>query len=362
MLKRDSDKEEVVIQHINNMIERNADRNISLMEVCGTHTVSIFKHGIRSMLPENIKLISGPGCPVCVTPTEYLDQAQALAEKANVVICTFGDMLRVPGSNKTLEDSRVDGADIRVVYSPLDCIDIAIKNPGKKVVFLAVGFETTAPVIALTIKHAENKNMKNFFILSGLKTIFPAVRKVLDYKNLNIDGLICPGHVTSITGERAYDFIPDIFGIPCAVAGFEALDILRAVEVLISKVLSAGAGVWNVYKRAGTIEGNLKAQELISEVFERTDDSWRGFGEIESSGFKLAGSYKRFDIRDFFGMEAPKWQGDNECLCGDIVRGVKEPYQCMLFGKACTPQAPKGPCMVSGEGTCATYFKFGKYK
>jgi len=360
MVRRDFNKEKEIIQNINQMIKKNPRRNIVLMEVCGTHTVSIFKHGIRNMLPENIKLVSGPGCPVCVTPAEYLDQAIDLAKGKDVIICTFGDMVRVPGTKETLEDARIQGAEIRIVYSPLDCLDIAQKNLSKRIVFLAVGFETTAPVVALAIKHAEDMGIKNFFILSGLKTIFPAIRKVFNYQDSNIDGLICPGHVTSITGERAYDFIPVNFGIPCVIAGFEAMDILKAVEILISKVLFGNAGVWNAYKRAGTVEGNQKAIDLISEVFEPANDSWRGFGEIADSGLRLADEYKIFDIREILGVDIPKWTGDSGCLCGDIIRGIKEPFECNLFGKACTPHNPKGPCMVSTEGTCAAYFKFGE--
>ncbi|MGE5457606.1 MAG: hydrogenase formation protein HypD [Methanococcaceae archaeon] len=333
--------------------------NISLMEVCGTHTMSIQKYGIKSMLPDRIKLISGPGCPVCVTSSEYIDQAIKLGKGKDIILCTFGDMVRVPGTKETLENVRIQGqADVRIVYSPLDCLDIARNNPEKGIVFLAVGFETTAPVIGLAVKNAKAENLGNFYILSGLKLLFPALKELLSSNEIRINGLICPGHVTAITGEKSYNFIAEEYNIPCVVAGFESSDILASIDMLINQIVSGKASVENAYKRVGTIYGNSMAMEIINEVFEPSDDSWRGFGLIKNSGLKLSDEYKGFDIRKKMNIGMPQWKGTQTCKCGDVVKGVIEPSQCGLFGKTCTPDNPKGPCMVSGEGSCAAFYKF----
>lgn len=359
LFKRDYQIEQELIKSI----EKAADRlgnTVSIMEVCGTHTMNIHKYGIKSMLPKNIRLVSGPGCPVCVTPDGYIDQTADLAKEKDIIICTFGDMVRVPGTNGTLEDARIQGADIRIVYSPLDCLDIAQENPEKTIVFLAVGFETTAPVIGLTVKKAKMDKIKNFYILSGLKLLFPALKLLLDSKEIKINGLLCPGHITAITGEKAYGFIVQDHLIPCVVAGFESSDILASINMLVNQVVSNRAEVENSYKRVGTTSGNHKALQIINEVFEPCDETWRGFGLVEGSGLQLSGKYSNFDIRKIMNINVPEWKETGACRCGDVIKGLIEPVECGLFGKGCTPESPKGPCMVSGEGSCAAYFKFGR--
>lgn len=334
-------------------------RKVTFMEVCGTHTMSIFKHGIKSMLPENIRLISGPGCPVCVTPPQYIDQAVEMSKIKDVVICTFGDMIRVPGTNGTLETARADGADVRIAYSPMDCLKAARENPEKTIVFLAVGFETTAPIVGLAVKKAESEGIDNFCILSGLKRLFPALEVLLQSGEINIDGLICPGHVSAVTGQEPYRFIPEKHKIPCVITGFEAADILMSVYMLSLQVLENRAEVENAYKRAGTQMGNALAIKTMDEIFKAEDDSWRGFGVIPGSGLELSSCCSRKSARIIFDMDRPVWTGDGSCQCGNIIKGLKVPTDCPLFKKVCTPENPVGACMVSGEGTCAAYYKYG---
>ena len=343
------------IRHISNEFKK----EVSLMEVCGTHTVSIFKHGIRSLLPESIRLISGPGCPVCVTPPEYIDQAAQLAREEDVIICSFGDMIRVPGLNGTLENARAQGAEIRVVYSPLDCLDIAKMNPQKAVIFLAVGFETTSPVIGLALKRARGEAVNNFFVLPGLKLLFPALEALFGSGEVSIDGLICPGHVSAVTGEKPYKFLPEKYKLPCVVTGFERVDILRGIYMLMLQIAEGRAEIENAYKRAGTIIGNAQAIKIIGEVFEKSDDSWRGLGLIPSSGLEPAGEYKHMNARTRYSLGNPTWVGDGACSCGDVIKGLKIPRECPLFKKVCTPLNPIGACMVSMEGSCAAYYKYG---
>lgn len=334
------------------------ERQITLMEVCGTHTMSIFRHGIKSMLPGNIRLISGPGCPVCVTPPQYIDQAIQLAGNNEVIICSFGDMLRVPGIEGTLENTRMYGADIRIVYSPLDCIRIAKDNPGKMVVFLAVGFETTSPVVGLCMKQAEDEGADNFLILPGLKLLFPALKSLFNSGEVKVDGLICPGHVTSVTGQAPYEFIPEMYGIPCVIAGFELTDILMSIYMLILQVVDGRACVENAYKRAGTEEGNARALRVIEQVFQKSDVSWRGLGIIPQSGLEPSKDYNHRNARTYYKLERPVWTGDGACSCGDVIKGLKTPFECPLFRNVCTPQSPIGACMVSSEGSCAAYYKY----
>ena len=334
-------------------------RNVSLMEVCGTHTMSIYRHGIKSLLPAYIRLISGPGCPVCVTPSQYIDQAVLLSRDKDIIICTFGDMVRVPGEKSSLEMARIEGGDIRIVYSPLDCIRIATENPNKKVVFLGVGFETTAPVIGLTIKKAFEMRIENFFVLSGIKRLFPVLTMLFSSESIKIDGLICPGHISTITGEEPYRFLPEQYKVPCVITGFEASEILKGIYLLIRQIAQGEAKVENAYKSAGTVDGNKKAIGLINEIFEPTDSSWRGFGIVRESGLKLNEKYRTFDAKAFFGLEDPIWAGDGGCNCGDVIKGLKEPEACPLFRKVCTPRTPKGACMVSSEGSCAARYKYG---
>ena len=334
------------------------NKQITFMEVCGTHTMSIYKHGIKAVLPENIKLLSGPGCPVCVTPPQYIDQAIQLAINENTIICTFGDMIRVPGENDTLENTRAQGGDIRIVYSPLDCINIARKNPEKMIIFLAVGFETTSPVIGLAVRRAYNEGINNFFILPGMKLLFPALETLLSSGEINIDGLICPGHISAITGEKPYEFIPDKYKIPCVITGFESTEILMGIYMLVKQIAQGKACVENAYKRAGTILGNTNAIKIIHEVFKTVDDCWRGFSVIPYSGLEPSGQFEHHDARVFFKLGRPLWKSDGACCCGDVVKGLKTPVECPLFRKVCTPQSPVGACMVSAEGSCAASYKY----
>lgn len=342
-----------------NRIASEIQHSVTLMEVCGTHTMNIFKHGIRAIIPENIKLISGPGCPVCVTPQGYIDQAIQLADYEDTITCTFGDMMRVPGEKGTLTGKKLDGADIRIVYSPMDCLKIAKDNPAKKVVFLGIGFETTAPVIGLAMKKAKEENIKNFLVLSEVKMLFPALKVLLESGETKVDGLICPGHVTSITGQSAYSFIPEKYKIPCVITGFESEEILEGIYMLVQQIVKKEALVQNAYKKAGTVEGNKTAVELINEVFVPEDSVWRGFGKIENSGLKPSEEYEYMDATLYYDLEKPTWDKDDKCRCGDIVRGMAMPSDCPLYRVACTPESPKGACMVSTEGTCATHYKYG---
>lgn len=333
-------------------------RPINLMEVCGTHTVAIFKHGIRQLLPEKINLLSGPGCPVCVTPNADIDKAIALAKNAQVILTTFGDMMKVPGSYSSLSQVKAVGADIRVVYSILDALKIAENNSRKSVVFFGVGFETTSPTTASAILEAERLGIDNFFFLSVHKLIPPAMRALLDSDEVHIDGFICPGHVSTIIGSQPYEFIPREYGIPCVIAGFEPLDILQAIDMLLEQISAEEPRVDIQYRRAVRKEGNPIALKYLSTVFDVTDARWRGIGIIPKSGLKLGQRYERFDADCAFKIVTRPPKEAAGCCCGDILRGVSTPHECGLFAKACTPEHPVGPCMVSTEGTCSVWYLY----
>lgn len=340
-------------------IEKVADKGVNLMEVCGTHTVSIFKHGIKDMLPKEVNLLSGPGCPVCVTPTADIERAIYLARLPEVILVTFGDMMRVPGRSGSLEQTRAEGQDIRVVYSSLDAITIAQNNPGKKVIFFGIGFETTSPSIACTLIEADKKGIDNFYILSCHKLIPPAMKALLELGEANIQGFICPGHVSTIIGAKPYEFIPSIYHIPCVIAGFEPLDILQSILMLLKQLKDKNEKVEIQYTRSVRPEGNQKALDLLDEVFERTDSEWRGIGVIPNSGLRIKEGYRRFDA-ETFGIQIEEGEEYTSCICGNILRGIAIPYDCPSFAKDCTPLDPIGPCMVSTEGACAAYYKYGK--
>lgn len=339
-------------------IKKLSRRPVRLMEVCGTHTVSIFRSGIRNLLPPTITLLSGPGCPVCVTATEEIDRFIKLCRQPGVIVATFGDLMRVPGSSSSLQKERADGADIRVVYSTFDALDIACRNPSRSVVFLAVGFETTAPTIAAAVKEAKRKKIHNFYIISAHKIIPPAMEALLGGGDLAIDGFICPGHVSVIIGADAYQPVAEKYHIPCLVAGFEPVDILQAIYMLVSQIEEGKAVVDIQYRRAVNFTGNKKALDLLSEVFETGDAPWRGLGTIPNSGLRLRNGYQAFDAEKKFDLTAPKAKDHPGCSCGDILRGIKTPPDCALYRKVCTPFQPYGPCMVSTEGTCAAYYKY----
>jgi hydrogenase expression/formation protein HypD len=330
-----------------------------LMEVCGTHTVSIARAGIRSLLPGVVTLLSGPGCPVCVTPDGYIDAAIGLGERPDTIIATFGDMLRVPGRRSSLEKERAKGVDARVLYSPMDAVEIAAKNPEKEIVFLGVGFETTAPSIAGAILAAAERRIANFSVLSSVRTIPLAMEILASDPEVRIEGFLCPAHVSAIIGSDAYLPVAEKFGVPCVVAGFEPLDILYGIYLLLHQKKRGAATVENEYARVATPGGNPKALEVIGKVFRVTDIAWRGIGVLPGTGLRIAEPYAAFDAERKFGIEIPSAQEETACRCGDVLKGKISPPQCPLFGKACTPEEPYGPCMVSSEGTCAAYFKYG---
>jgi len=334
------------------------DRPVNLMEVCGTHTHAIARFGIRSMLPEKVKLLSGPGCPVCVTPNEYIDHALALAELPDVIISTFGDMFRVPGSYSSLQEIRGKGADIRISYSPADAVEIAKKNPHRKVIFLGVGFETTAPAIAASVIQAKAEAVENFFVLAGFKTLPNALKTLAELPDLNLHGLICPGHLSIVTGTNLYQEIAEKYNIACVVTGFEALDILNGLLMLLKQISSGRAKVENEYSRIVRPEGNMKAMKIMNKVFQPVDSRWRGIGIIPQSGLEFNEEYGEFDASRNFDVEIPPPLHAKGCICGQILTGTKTPLDCPSFGHLCNPENPIGACMVSSEGTCAAYYRY----
>jgi hydrogenase expression/formation protein HypD len=346
-----------MIEAIRDLFSR-IGRPASLMEVCGTHTVSIFRHGIRSVLPEGLKLLSGPGCPVCVTSIRDIDTAIAIAKKDNVILATFGDMLRVPGGNNSLMDARAEGADIRIVYSPLDSLKIASDNRNKKVVFFAAGFETTSPLTAATVSEAARLGIENFYLFSSHKVVPPAIHALLASGEVRIDGFILPGHVSAIIGTEPYRFITDKYSIPCVVTGFEANDILGGIALLLRQILAGKAAVEVEYKSVVKEEGNPKALQFIHEIFEPSDSYWRGIGVIPDSGLRLRDRWKHRDAERVFELQVPDIAEPEGCMCGLVLRGMKTPDECPLFAECCTPDNPVGACMVSSEGSCAAFYRY----
>jgi len=334
-------------------------RPIQLMEVCGTHTMSAFRTGLRSLLPDDVSLLSGPGCPVCVTPTRYLDRAIAIARESDTIVMTFGDMMRVPGTESSLDKAHAAGADIRVVYSPLDAIAAAQENPGKRVVFLGAGFETTMPTVAWTLKEASSKGIENYSVLCTHKIVPPAMAALLAAEDTSIDGFMCPGHVSVIIGSAAYAPLCEEYHVPCVVAGFEARDMATAIEMLLEQIAEDRATVEVEYSRSVTAEGNQTAQSVCGEVFEVCDTEWRGVGVIPGSGMRIRDELSEHDAAVVFAdLPVPEPRDDPGCLCGEVLRGVKKPTECGKFGKSCTPASPVGACMVSSEGSCAAYYRF----
>lgn len=334
------------------------NRQISLMEVCGTHTVSIFKHGIRIILPDGLRLLSGPGCPVCVTSIRDIDKVIALSMLDNIVLCTFGDMMRVPGTKKSLYEARAEGADIRVVYSPLDCLNIAKENSNKSVIFFSAGFETTVPSVAATLFEAEGQKINNFYIYSVNKLVPPAIDALLRSDDVNIDGFILPGHVSTIIGVHPYAFIAEKYKKPAVITGFSAEDILAGIAMLLKQIADGRAEVEIQYKSVVREEGNQKALIFINEFFEPCDSYWRGIGLLQNSGLRLREKYIHRDAEAIFNIDVPEAPEPKGCQCGLVLRGIKIPPECLLFGKTCTPDKPIGACMVSTEGSCAVYYKY----
>jgi len=341
-------------------IESRSQRPIRLMEFCGGHTHAIMRYGLRSLLPPTVDLRSGPGCPVCVTANVDLDRAIALSRVPDLILTTFGDMVRVPGSRESLQDAKASGADVRLVYSTLDALKIARDHPTQPVVFLGVGFETTAPTIAAAILQAQAEGLGNFSVLSLHKLTPPATRAILDSGEIALDGIIGPGHVTTIIGASAWEFLPSEYNMPVAVAGFEPLDILRAVADLVDMIEGKRSGVSNSYARSVSQQGNPAAMEVMDRVFEGSTAEWRGLGTVPASGLSIRPELIRFDAAHLYEIDPGPTKEHKGCLCGDVLRGTVTPPECPLFGKACTPVRPIGPCMVSAEGACAAYYQFGQ--
>ena len=337
-------------------------RPVRIMEVCGTHTMSIFRHGIRSLLPEGITLLSGPGCPVCVTPASHIDAFLAAADLPQVTIATFGDLIRVPGTERSLAGARASGSRVEIVYSPMDALTLAQQEPERTILFPAIGFETTAPTIAATILAAERLGITNFLIIAAGKTMPQALEALMADPELQVDGLLCPGHVSAIIGSEAYRPLADRYHLACAVAGFEPADILSGLLSLIRQTNEGRPKVDNCYTRAVTDAGNIRAQHLISEVFAPADSEWRGLGTIPGSGLVLREQYRRFDGMEQLAIPVQPAREPKGCRCGEILKGRLLPPDCPLYGTACTPLQPVGPCMVSNEGTCAAYFRYSGRK
>lgn len=346
-----------VVKSIQSLASR-VDREVKFMEVCGTHTMVAFRTGLHQLLPENVKLISGPGCPVCVTDTNYIDAAVELCRRPDVIVTTFGDLLRIPGSDSSLERERAMGAKVRVVYSPLDAVVLAKENSDKDIVFLGVGFETTAPTVASSIRRAARENISNFSVLCAHKTMPHAMEALLKDHEVKVDGFLCPGHVSVITGSDIYKFIAERYGVPCVVSGFEAWDMLKSIEMLLQQIIDKRPEVQIEYSRSVTPHGNRVAQQLLHEIFRESDASWRGLGVIPHSGLEIRRDYGVWDAVNALDVEFKEPHVIPGCRCGDILRGVVVPMECGFFGKACTPDQPIGPCMVSSEGTCAAYYRY----
>jgi hydrogenase expression/formation protein HypD len=337
-------------------------RHYKVMEVCGGHTHSIYKYGVDDLLPANVELVHGPGCPVCVIPMGRVDDGIAIASKPGVIFTCFGDMMRVPGSNGTLLEAKARGADIRMVYSPLDALRIAKAHPDREVVFFAIGFETTAPSTALTLKRARAEGVTNFSCMCNHVTIVPPLRALLDSPDLRLDGFIGPGHVSTVVGARPFEFIPADYGKPVVIAGFEPLDILHAIRMILAQLGEGRCEVENQYKRVVPWEGNLRALEVMAEVFElRPHFEWRGLGFISQSGLKLSEAYAELDAEQRFSVPGVRVADPKACQCGEVLKGVIKPWECKVFGTACTPERPIGTCMVSSEGACAAYYNYGRF-
>jgi len=337
-------------------------RRYKVMEVCGGHTHTIYKYGVDDLLPENVELVHGPGCPVCVIPMGRVDDAIAVAKRPGVIFTCFGDMLRVPGGKETLLDAKAQGADVRMVYSPLDALRIAREHPEREVVFLAIGFETTAPSTALTLVRAKRERLTNFSVLCNHVTILPPLRALLESPDLRLDGFIGPGHVCTVIGARPFEFVPRDYGKPVVISGFEPLDVLQSVHMVLRQVAEARCEVENQYTRVVPHDGNAAALKVLAEVFElRPHFEWRGLGFISHSALRLAPAYADFDAELRYDVPGVRVADPKACQCGEVLKGVIKPWECKVFGTACTPERPIGTCMVSSEGACAAYYNYGRF-
>lgn len=347
-------------QALSAQITRLSKRPLSLMEVCGTHTASIFRHGIQDLLPPTIRLLSGPGCPVCVTASSDVDKALMISRMPGVILSTFGDMMRVPGSYGSLQEARAEGAGVHIVYSPLDALHLAEGRPNQKVVFFGVGFETTSPLIAATLKRAMSLGLKNLYLLSVHKLIPPALRSLVSSREVKIDGLILPGHVSAIIGSGPYQFLAKEFRVPAVISGFEPLDILQSICMLVEQAEGEEAKVQIQYRRVVSPQGNERAVRCLEEIFHPVDEHWRGLGLLPNSGLKLREEWREWDAESQFDLPTCSSEDPPLCQCGEILRGVLLPSQCSLFAESCTPDNPVGPCMVSSEGTCSIHYRYGR--
>jgi len=335
------------------------ENTINIMEVCGTHTVAISKFGFREVLNKNINLITGPGCPVCVTPAAYIDYIYKLSLNTDIIIATYGDMIRVPGSKPSisLENAKAKGAEIKIVYSSMDALKLAMENKNKKVVFLGIGFETTTPATAIAIKEALKLKVENFYVFSMHKIMEPAMRALLEDESLKIDAFLCPGHVATVLGKKGFEFLQE-YNCLGVIAGFSEEDIIGGLYEIIDSFMKKDFDTKNAYKRVVEDDGNLLSREIINEVFTVKDDYWRGLGKIPSSGLTLKEQYNRFDIEQLYPLDIKDEDTYNGCQCGEVLKGKMKPNECKLFGTVCSPENPIGPCMVSGEGGCAAYYRY----
>ncbi len=355
----DEFQDPAIIKKLIDQIHSISHTPVNLMEVCGGHTMAIQRFGIPSLLPDHIRLISGPGCPVCVTSIEFIDKAIALSHLPDTIITTYGDLIRVPGSSSTLNKERASGKDIRIVYSSMDALKIAKEHPGKHVIFLGIGFETTAPATAAAILKAKNENINNFYAFSSHKIMPPAMEALID-EGVNINGYIAPGHVSTVTGTQIYNTIPEKFGLGVVVSGFEPADLLQAIYMLIKQVESKAPKVETAYKRVVKQTGNIKARDVMKEVFEYRNDWWRGIGILPDSGLEIRNTYRDYDAEQVFDIKTNPVKEPKGCICGEILKGLKTPVDCKLFANACTPENPVGACMVSGEGACQAYYRYNR--
>ncbi len=357
---RDADKAQALATQIAALCE--PGRQYKFMEVCGGHTHTIYKHGIEDYLPENVSLVHGPGCPVCVIPMGRVDDAIAIAHEPGVIMTSFGDMMRVPGGNGSFLDAKAAGADIRMVYSPLDALKIARTNPDRRVVFMAIGFETTSPSTAMTVLRAAAEGIDNFSVFCNHVTILPAIKAILDSPDLRLDGFLGPGHVSTVIGCRPYEFIARDHGKPLVCAGFEPLDLLQSVFMLLKQLTEGRCEVENQYTRVVPWEGNLRALEAIGQVMQlRPYFEWRGLGFISHSALRMRDEYATYDAEQIFEVPGVRVADPKACQCGEVLKGVLKPWECKVFGTACTPETPIGTCMVSSEGACAAYYNFGRF-
>ena len=355
----DEFRDKSLVLDVIDQIKKISGKPVVLMEVCGGHTMAIRRFGIPSLLPPTVKLLSGPGCPVCVTSRKYIDQAVAYSRKKNIIIATYGDLIRVPGSTSSLAFEKANGADVRVVYSSLDALQIARENPEKKLVFLGIGFETTTPSSAVGIIEAEKSGINNFYLFSAHKLMPPAMAALID-EGIRIDGYIGPGHVTTIAGADMYNELAEKYRLAIVVAGFEPADLVQSVYMLVKQIEEGKPKVEVQYRRVVTSSGNVIAQNIVNKIFKPRNDWWRGLGVLKNSGLGIRSEYADFDAEKQLDVEVGETVEPKGCICGEVLKGIRKPTECKLFGKTCTPSDPVGACMVSGEGACQAYFKYGE--